>query len=85
MNNLELLVLTLVITMATLILMDQPQWTILVEKLRLPEKPFLCATCLPMWTTLAILLLVDPQWTAPIYALAAAWIGTQLHRHNNTF
>jgi hypothetical protein len=85
MNSIETLALTAVITLATLTIMNQPLWIKLVKQLRLPDKPWLCPTCLPMWVTLIILLIAHPHWTIPLYALAASWLGTNLDRHNNTF
>jgi hypothetical protein len=69
-----------------IVLMEQPQYQQILQRVQLTRKPFTCPTCMCLWSNLLMLLLTEPfTWEIPIGALAAAYLGTFLHRQINTF
>lgn len=84
MNEINTLAQITAIALATTTLIEQPTYQQTIKALRLPSKPFDCATCLPLWITLAYQI-PNLSFMTPIWMLAAATLGTLIHRQHNTF
>lgn len=74
------------LTLAVVVIKNQPQYENALEKLKLNRKPWNCGMCLALWTSLAAQTLLGHIniWTIPL-ALAMSFIGAELDKKYNTY
>lgn len=83
----DLILQTILVGSATALLINLRPYQQILKFLRLDIKPLNCATCLSVWTTLAVLLLYfnQPITESIIAALAAGFIGDYVDKTLNEF
>jgi hypothetical protein len=82
----DLILQTILIGSATALLINLRPYQRVLQFLHLDRKPFNCATCLSVWTSLAIFILYfnQPTLEAILASLAAGFVGDLVDRTLNT-
>ena len=82
----DLILQTILIGSATALLINLRPYQRVLQFLHLDRKPLNCATCLSVWTSLAIFILYfnQPTLEAILASLAAGFVGDLVDRTLNT-